>query len=116
MDKISPEFIGMLVLGLMQLGQFWFGFMKNRREEEGVKREELNAVETRLDVKMTALEVRLEKKADRAREEQRGDFQEVFKRLNSLESSMASVAKGQEVAEQRLQAFDHKLDVIGSKV
>ncbi len=108
--------MGLLVLGIMQLGNFWFNAAKNRRDEAAVTKAELKEVETRLDAKIIGLDRRLERKTDLAREEIRQDFQNVFAQLTELGQDMATAKTRTEETSQRIISIDTKIDSINSKI
>lgn len=115
-QTLSPEFMGLLVLGIMQLGNFWFNAAKNRRDEAAVTKAELKEVELRLDAKIIALDRRLERKTDQARDEIREDFQNVFKQLSALKEDMASAKAQTEITSQRIIAMESKVDALNNKI
>lgn len=115
-QSLSPEFMGLLVLGLLQLGNFWFNASKNRRDEAAVTKQELKEVELRLDTKIIGLDRRLERKTDVAREEIRADFLNVFNQLAGLREDMAAAKTQTESTSQGIIALERKIDVLNSKV
>lgn len=108
--------MGLLVIGLMQLGNFWFNAMKHRRDEEGVNRDELKEVETRLDSKISALERRVDRKTDQLRTDLREDFNNVFAQLKHLNATSSALSSTSELANQRMLALEAKIDVLTTKV
>lgn len=115
-NTMTPEFMGLLVLGLMQLGNFWFNAAKNRRDEAAVTKAELKEVELRLDAKIIGLERRVERKTNTSDENIRDDFKTVFAQLEKLNSAVTAVTTSSEVLTQKTIAMEGKIDVLNSKV
>lgn len=116
MKEVSLEFMGMLVLGLMQLGNFWFNAAKNRRDEAAVSKSELEAVENRLDGKIGALEKRVERKTDLAASVLREDFAEVFEQLKSLNTAVTAVTTSNTILSQKTISLEGKIDVLNNRL
>lgn len=115
-QTLSPEFMGLLVLGILQLGNFWFNASKNRRDEAAVTKQELKEVELRLDTKIIALDRRLERKTDQMRDEFRENFENIFNQLKDLNKGVATSSTQTEVVSQRLIALEGKVDVLNGKL
>lgn len=109
---ITPEFMGLLVLGIMQIGNFWFNAARNKREEAAVTKAELKAVEDRLDGKIATLEKRIERKHDAMAENIREDFQNVFGQLKDLNAGVAEVSTRAEITGQRIVSVETKLEAL----
>ena len=106
----------MLVLGLMQLGNFWFNAAGNRRAEAAVTQTELNKVESRLDGKILALEKRVERKTDSAATVLREDFAEVFEQLKNLNASVVAVTTSSNIMAQKTISLEGKIDVLNNRL
>lgn len=117
MEKMTPEFIGLLVLAAMQIANFWFHAAKHRRDEDSVKRAEMKEVEARLESKMAkldaeikAMEVKIERKSDVMREEIRADLGLAFEKVNHLSVELSAIKSVVEHLDQRMIRIESKLD------
>lgn len=117
MDKVTPEFIGLMVLAAMQIANFWFNAAKHKREEDSVKRAEMKETEARLEkeiarlkAEIKAVEAKLERKADVSREEFRVDLGGIYEKMNSVGEQTSAVKATVDHLDQRMIRLESKLD------
>lgn len=115
-QTLSPEFMGMLVLGIMQLGNFWFNAARNRRDEAAVTKAELKDVEARIERKIRDVEDRHAEAGETSRKEIREDFQNVFKQLTALKEGMAATKTQSELTSQKVISLETKMDTLSQKI
>lgn len=120
--SVSPEFMGMLVIALMQLSQLVFAYRKDQARVESVKKEDLAAL--RKELKAEIAEVAT--KAEKVREGLSGELKsmshdsevargELHEKINNVAIDTATASKGLQIIEQTTAAMSHKLDMLLSR-
>lgn len=113
----SALFMGMLVIALLQLSQFFFAWRKDQRSSEAAKKEDLTTLRTELkkDIGEVASEVdqlkdSVEKKLEASRKESERARGETDKTLHATALKTATLIEGMETLKQTSIATSAKVD------
>lgn len=113
----SALFMGMLVIALLQLSQFFFAWRKDQRSSEAAKKEDLTTLRAELkkDIGDVAADVdqlkdSLEKKLEASRLESERARGEMDKSLHATALKTATLIEGMETLKQTTISTSSKVD------
>lgn len=102
----AGEIVALVILGLMNILNFWFAVAKHIKDRDQVTRAEVVEMVIRLERENK----RLERITEVSREEVRGDLAEIYRKLSSLSDVTAAVKPTLEHVTQQMIRMEHKLD------
>lgn len=117
--EVTPAIMGMAVIILLQLSQFFFALRKDMRSNEAAKKEDLTELRNELmdeidDVsrEVSDLKDSIEKKMEVARVESAATREAVHTRITDTALKTSSLMTGQETMNQTLISLASKVDRI----
>jgi hypothetical protein len=117
--EVTPAVMGMAVIILLQLSQFFFALRKDMRQNDAAKKEDLTALRTELLSQISevtddvdALKESIEKKMEASRLESNRARTEIHDKIEKNALKTAALVEGQETIKQTLISVGTKLDQI----
>ena len=117
--EVTPAVMGMAVIIILQLSQFYFAWRKDMRGEQSVRKEDLSALRNQImneieelggDVK--DLRVSLDKRTEIQNQSAHSCRNEMHNRITHIALQTAALVEGMETTKQTLAAMGMKLDTL----
>ena len=118
-DQVTPAVMGMAVIILLQLSQFFFAWRKDMRQDQAVRKEDLAALRDELmdEINDVAGDLKdfktgTDRKMEQARTESSKARTDIHNRITESAVKLSALAAGQETMNQTLIALGNKLDAL----
>ena len=118
-DQVTPAMMGMVVIILMQLAQFFFAWKKDMRGTESAKKEDLAALKSeflaaisKVEADVEEVKTALDRGAEGARTSAHNCRNEMHTRITEIALKTAELLKGMQITEQTLISLGTKFDAL----
>lgn len=118
-SEVTPAVMGLAVIILLQLSQFFFAWRKDMRQNDAVRKEDLTALRNEVMEEINEVAEQVDKlkqsvegKMETARVESARARTEIHNRITDNALKTAALVEGQETVKQSILSLSSKMDAI----